>query len=237
MKTKKLSMMRTFSVLFCMVWSINMMAQDSISFFSCAQIQKDSEAFKAIKKANKRSTKKWNAAILEYHPLVDGNIHYSYILEAADTFNIKQMMNNTRAWFGKISSSELTAVKNVDEEKFIIEAATGESNVGQASGYGSASVVGVIMNYRISFKKNRIKFDVWVSHYNITTVGSLAKDRTEVVPITEAYPINPKGDHKSSLGTAFINVNVYCSTAAMLYLDFMEKNHGDDLKKNKEGDW
>lgn len=236
MKTRKLSMMRTFSVLACMLWSVNMLAQDSIAFFSCEQIKKDNEAFKAIKKANKRFTKKWNAAILEYHPLVDGKIEYSYIIEAADTFNIKQMMNNTRAFFGKISSSELAAVKKVDEENFVIEAATGENNVGQASGYGSISVVGVIMNYRISFKNNRIKFDVWVSHYNIGSASNFGKNKTEVIPISEAYPINPKGSHKSSLGTAFINVNVYCSAAAGLYLEFMEKHHGEDLKK-KETDW
>ena len=219
-----------------MLWCINMVAQDSIPFFSCAQIQKDNEAFTAIKKKSKGFKKQWNAAILEYHPLVNGNIHYTYIIEAADTFNIKTMMNNTRAWFGSISSSELATVKNVDEENYIIEATTGFNNVAEASGYGSISIVGVVLNYRISFKVNRIKFDLWVSHYNIGTASNFAKNKTEVLPIAEAYPVNPKGKHKSSLGAAFINLNAYCPVFAQSYLEYMEKHRCEDLKK-KDTDW
>ena len=228
---KKLTLV--FILACCM---LNVAAQDSVAFFSCAQIQKDQEAFVAIKYANKKSKKKWNNAILEYHPLVDGNIHYTYIIVAEDTFDIKAMMNNTRAWFGSITSSEIAAVKNVDEDNFIIEAATSLNNVGQASGYGSVSVVGVVMNYRIAFKNNKIKFDVWVTHYGIGSANSFGKTKSELFAISDAYPINPKGKHKSSLATAFINVNVYCATAAESYFKFMEKYHGEDLKK-KETDW
>ena len=236
MKTKQTSMARTICVLVCMLCCISMMAQDSIPFFSCAQIQKDVEALKAIRKKSKGFKRQWTAGILEYHPVVDGNIQYTYIIEAADTFNIKAMMNNTRAWFGYVSSSELASVKNVDEENHIIEAATGVGNIGEASGYGTVSMVGVVMNYRISFKSNKIKFDVWVSHYNIGTASNFAKNKSEVIPVAEAYPVNPKGKHKSSLGEAFINVNVYSPEVAQSYLEYMDKHRGEDLKK-KSVDW
>ena len=236
MKTKNLPMMRTISVMVCVLWCINIMAQDSIPFFSCAQIQKDNEALTTIKKKYKGSKKKWGAAIQEYHPLENGNIQYTYIVEATDNFNIKTMMNNTQAWFGYITSSELASVKNVDDENHIIEATTGFDNVAEASGYGSISIVGVVMNYRISFKANRIKFVLWVSHYNIGTASNFAKNKTEVIPIAEAYPVNPNGKHKSSLGAAFINVNAYCPTVAQSYLEYMEKHRCEDLKK-KDTDW
>ena len=131
MKTKNLPMMRTISVMVCVLWCINIMAQDSIPFFSCAQIQKDNEALTTIKKKYKGSKKKWGAAIQEYHPLENGNIQYTYIVEATDNFNIKTMMNNTQAWFGYITSSELASVKNVDDENHIIEATTGFDNVAE----------------------------------------------------------------------------------------------------------
>ena len=167
MKKKKLSMMRTLSVLSCMLWTLNIVAQDATTFFSCSQIKKDYEEFAAIKKANKRSTKKWDEAILKYHPLENGNIQYTYIIEAPDTFNIRTMMNNTRSFFGTITSSELASIKNIDEENYIIEAATGVNNVGEASGYGSISVVGVVMNFRVSFKKIGLSL-----MYGLVTIAS-----------------------------------------------------------------
>lgn len=234
MKTKQFLAVKLFTFIACMFWTLNSTAEEVDSFFSCPQAMHDKDELIAIKKANKNSTKKWNNAILEYHPLEDENIRYSYIIEARDTFNIKTMMNNTRAWFGSVTSSELASVKNVDNENCIIEATTSMNNIGQASGYGSISVVGAIFNFRISFKNNKIKFDIWVSHYHIGTASNFAKNKSEVVPIAKSYPIDPKGKHKSSLGMAFININIYSIGFALDYLEYMNKHHDEDLKSKKE---
>lgn len=234
MKTIQFSILRNCFILICLFWSLNMVAQSSDTFFSCAQIKQDISQFNSLE--NKHSNKKWAQNILEFHPLVDGNIHYTYILEAKDTFNIDAMMNNTRAWLGATTSSEVGAIKTFDKENKIIESAIANDNIGEASGYGTLSVVSAIVNCRIAFKNNKIKLDLWVSHFYIGTASNWSRNKSETVPVSESYPVNEKGKHKSSLGMAFVNINSRCINRAKSFLDYMEQHHTEDLKRY-DNDW
>ncbi len=218
----------------CLLWSLKMTAQSSETFFSCPQIKLDINQFNSLE--NKRSNKKWAQNILKHHPLVDGNIHYTYILEAKDTFNIDAMMNNTRSWLGATTSSEMGAIKIFDKENKIIESAIANDNIGEASGYGTISVVSAIVNCRIAFKNNRIKLDLWVSHFYIGSASNWSRNKSETVPVSESYPVNDKGKHKSSLGMAFVNINSRCINRAYSFLNYMEQHHAENLKQYND-DW
>lgn len=223
---------RIITILVFILCPISMIAQDSIPFFHCPQIQQDIDQFNSLKRGNK----KWAANILEFHPYDECNIRYSYIIEAKDTFSIEAMMNNTRSWLGVVSSSEIQSLKNIDKEKHIIEAAIAHNNIGEAHGYGTASFVSAVLNIQIAFKNNKIKFDVWTSHFYIGTASNFSRNKSEVIPVCQSYPGDNKGKHKTSLAMAFININSACLNTANSYLKYMTQNHKKDLKRY-DGNW
>jgi hypothetical protein len=212
---------------FYMICSLAISAQENITtFFSCPQVKGDVEKFNSLKK----SDKKWAEGILSFHPITTNGIQYTYLIESKDTFIIDAMMNNTRAWFDKTTSSGIMAIKTFDKEKHVIEAAVALEKIGEASTYGKISVVSAIINYQISFKHNRIKFDVWVSNFNIYSASNFASNKAFVVPVNKCYPVDKTGKHKASLAMAFINANSACLNSANSFIKFIEEHHKENIK-------
>lgn len=201
--------------------------------FVCEQLIKDHNEF-APYIQNNYFSESWAKKMYETHPVSDkGRIEYIYIINASEDFNIDNLLEATKEWINVSSPQEIT-ITRVDKQEKCIEA---KINLGMLAGkFGGIklSLLFTDLYVKVSFKSNRVRFQVYGDRYNMFVLSD-GSPKSSNTFIKDVFPITANKNHEALYAKGFIRVNCNCNKLAYDYLTFLNKKW--DGEGCHEEDW
>lgn len=190
----------------------------SENFFTCDEINADKEFFSNIASP---TSKEQALEILQYHPLAeDGTLKYSYIIRASENFDIDEQMSAAETWAKSMIRDPRRATIDKDADKHVINVYY-NAVAAMSTKVTKAVVIWSTMQIKISFKDNRMKFEISYPGYKATTGKAFKGPEAKSFAFTEVYPAADNNEESTLFAEAFGKCNTVSCEYAVSYLKFL----------------
>lgn len=224
-------------------------AQDESPRFGSRQNNDAIENWKYVADNNKKDEHDWAVAVYREFPLSGaGEIQHRYVINATDSFCVSALMELTKAWLEKAFAVSGDSIQ-CDPDRHVVKTCVHLQGLGDAYGFvglsatSSEAHVTIPMELTFQFKDNRLRFCAVIPSFILDSSDWVKDVVNKSLPVTECYPVNPKGKHKDSFSRAFINANAKCLTSCRDYINYLNTHFGEKPrpqllpKKSADDDW